>query len=119
MTIRERDWFKVVDLWAKKECERRGLSTKGTVKRKVLGEDVVKRIGFPAMKEKDFVNDVIDSEILTSEEVFDVMKYFNSVSSIVSFPKEERNGSLLHAVDLKGWQGMKVNMATLKKNTSI
>ena len=46
LTIREVELFRAVDLWATKECERQGLSTNGKVKRRILGEQIVKRIRF-------------------------------------------------------------------------
>ena len=102
LTIREEELFKAVDIWATKECGRQGLSTDGKVKRKVLGEDVVKRIRFPTMEEKDFADVVIASEILTSEELIDVMKYFNAVSLVVGFPEKERVGPLLSCCRFQG-----------------
>ena len=95
LTIREVELFKAVDLWAAKECERQGLSTHGHVRRSILGEDIIKAIRFPAMEQKEFANVVIGSKILTSEELIDVMKYFNSVGSVVGFPEKERVGALL------------------------
>lgn len=54
------------------------------------------------MEEKDFADVVIASEILTSEELIDVMKYFNAVSSVVGFPEIERVGPLLLCCRFQG-----------------
>ncbi|XP_078344857.1 BTB/POZ domain-containing protein 6-B-like [Oculina patagonica] len=96
LTIQEVELFQAVDVWASKECERQGLTPDGNVKRKILGEDIVKAIRFPVMEDKDIVSFVLGSKILTSEEVFDIMKYLNSVpSSPVGFPGKQRVGTLL------------------------
>ncbi|KAL9958705.1 hypothetical protein ACROYT_G035755 [Oculina patagonica] len=93
LTMREVEVFKAVDLWATKECERQGLTANGHVKRKILGEDIVKAIRFPVMESKEFASVVLSCKILTPEEVFDIMKYANSVpSSPISFPEKQRAG---------------------------
>ncbi|XP_078344860.1 BTB/POZ domain-containing protein 6-like [Oculina patagonica] len=94
LTISEVELFKAVDLWATKECERQGLTANGHVKRKILGEVIVKEIRFPVMESKEFASVVLGYKILTQEEVFDIMKYFNSVlSSPVGFPEKKRVGT--------------------------
>ena len=95
LTISEIELFKAVNLWAAEKCKRDGLSVNGNEKRRVLGENVVHAIRFPTMEEKEFASVVINSEILTSEEVVGVMKYFNSGTSTTGFPEKERNGALL------------------------
>ncbi|XP_078344859.1 BTB/POZ domain-containing protein 6-B-like [Oculina patagonica] len=94
LSIREVELFKAVDLWATKECERQGLAPDGIVKRTILGEDIVKAIRFPVIESKDIVSIVLGCKILTSEEVFDIMRYLNSVpSSPVGFPEKQRVGT--------------------------
>jgi len=51
-------------LWAKKQCEKQGLAADGATKRRLLGEEVIKGIRFPTMKQEDFATVVLDSEIL-------------------------------------------------------
>ncbi len=83
--------FKAVNLWAAKKCEEQGLSTDGTEKRRVLGERIVKGIRFPVMKEYDFAAAVFDCKILTPDEAFSVVKFFNSVPDTqVVFPVDKR-----------------------------
>ena len=95
LTIREVELFKAVDLWASKECERQGLTPNGNVKRRILGETTVERIRFPVMEEKEFASVVLDSEILTLQEVANMMKHFNSVlTSPVCFHGDKRVGAL-------------------------
>ena len=95
LTISEIELFKAVDLWAAEKCDRNGLPVNGNEKRRVLGEIVVHAIRFPTMEEKEFANVVANSEILTSEEVVGIMKYFNSATLTTGFPEKERNGALL------------------------
>ena len=97
LKVKEVESFKAVDKWATKECERQELDTDGTAKRRILGERIIKAIRFPIMEQKEFVADVLDSNILTPKEVYDVMKYYNSVqlTSPLGFPETERVGNAL------------------------
>ncbi|CAH3034805.1 unnamed protein product, partial [Porites lobata] len=79
LNIKEVELFKAVDCWAKKECEMQGLVCQGFLKRRALGERIVKGIRFPAMAEREFADIVLDSEILTSSETNHMIKYYNSV----------------------------------------
>ena len=54
LNIKEVELFKAVDRWAGKECEKQGLVAEGSVKRRILGEGIVKGIRFPVMEEKEF-----------------------------------------------------------------
>ena len=92
LTVEEIELFKVVDLWATKECERQGLVADGAIKRRILGEEVIEGIRFPTMKQEDFASLVLDSEILKPKEIVNIIKYFNSVStSPVGFPETKRS----------------------------
>ena len=79
LNIKEVELFKALDCWAKKECEMQGLVCEGFLKRRALGERIVKGIRFPAMAEREFADIVLDSEILTSSETNHMIKYYNSV----------------------------------------
>ena len=93
LTIEEIDLFKAVDLWATKECERQGLAVDGAVKRRVLGETLVRALRFPTMKQEDFASIVLDSKILTPDEIVTVVKCLSSVpTSPVEFPEIRRAG---------------------------
>ena len=93
LNIQEIELFKAVNLWATERCEEQGLSTDGSEKRKILGERIVKGVRFPIMKEHEFADVVLDCKILTPDEAFTVVKFFNSVlSTPVGFPEEERTG---------------------------
>ena len=93
LAIEEIELFKAVDLWATKECERQGLAVEGAVKRRILGEKIVKAIRFPIIEEKDFASVVLDSNILTKEEIVSLIRHLNSISSSsVGFPENRRSG---------------------------
>ena len=93
LTIEEIELFKAVDLWATKECERQGLAVEGAVKRRTLGEKIVKAIRFPTIEEKDFASVVLASDMLTKEEIVSLIRHLNSVSiSAVGFPEKRRFG---------------------------
>jgi len=94
LTISEVELFQAVDLWAAKECERQGLTLGGSVKRRILGEEIVKGIHFPTMELKEFANLVLDCDILTKDETRDLMKHFSGVlTSPLSFPRCRRGGT--------------------------
>ena len=93
LTIEEIDLFKAVDQWATKECERQGLAVNGEQKRRILGEEIIKAIHFPVMKQDEFASAVLDANILTPNEVVTFFKFFNSsLSSPVGFPDTRRSG---------------------------
>ena len=95
LTVNEVELFKAVDRWAGKECEKQGLVAEGSVKRRILGERIVKGIRFPVMEQEEFADVVLDCGILTSQECFNMMKYFCSVLKIpVGFPEARRTGIL-------------------------
>ena len=79
LNIKEVELFKAFDSWAEKECEMQGLICQGFLKRRALGERIVKGIRFPAMSQREFADIVLDSEILTSNETNHIIKYYNSV----------------------------------------
>ena len=85
LSIAEVNLFKAVNLWAANECESQGLTTDGEIKRRILGESIVKGIRFPVMKQDEFANVVIDSKILTPEEV---NAFFKNYSSALNSPSE-------------------------------
>ena len=65
LNIRELELFKAVDRWAENEYEKQGLVAEGTVKRRILGERIVKGIRFPLMEEKEFLDAVLECDLLT------------------------------------------------------
>ena len=96
LNIREVELFKAVDCWTGKECEKLGHVAEGSVKRRILGERIVKGICFPVMEQKEIAEVVLDSNIpLTQRETHSLMKYFSSVlKTPVGFSEAKRGGQL-------------------------
>ena len=95
LNIKEVELFKAVDCWAEKECEKQGLVAEGSVKRRILGERILKGIRFALMEQKEFASVVLDCDILSKKELVDLMKYFNGVLTIpVGFSGAKRTGQL-------------------------
>ena len=91
--VKEVELFKAVDLWSTKEIERRGLTINVNTKREILGEEIVKAIKFPLMSQKEFMSVVPDSNILTVEEVVDMMKHFSDIKEVsLPFSQSPRSG---------------------------
>ena len=109
LNIKEVELFKAVDRWAGKECEKQGFVAEGSVKRRILGERIVKGIRFPLMEQNEFASVVLKCDILSKKEICDLVGYFNSVLDTSvgfcetkrawSFEKIIRFGSLA-----TGWQ---------------
>ena len=91
--ISEVDLFKEVMQWATKESEMQGLVADGQVKRRILGEKIVKGIRFPVMTHEEFASVVFDStsRMLTPDEITDIAKRLSSVKGAqVRFPVSKR-----------------------------
>ena len=98
LNVKEVDLFKAVDRWANKEVERQGLTPGGKVKRKVLGEEIVKAIRFPVMSHKEFASVVVDCDVLTKRELGVMIKHYGDASLKCPLPfiHSPRSGSTLH-----------------------
>ena len=93
LTVKEVNLFKAVNLWATKECERQGLKADGEVKRRILGESIIKGIRYPVMNEAEFASVVVNSKILTPDEIITFFKYYSSpLNSSLEFLKVQRSG---------------------------
>ena len=86
LNVKEVDLFKAVDRWATKEVERQRLTPDGKVKRRILGEEIVKAIRFPVMSQKEFASVVVDCDILTKKEFGLMMKHYGGVGLESSLP---------------------------------
>lgn len=94
LNITEVKLFDAVDRWATKECEKQGLPTEGQVKRRVLGEQIIKAIRFPVMGQTEFTSVVANRGILTEEETGILDQYFNStLNQPVGFSDAKRSSS--------------------------
>ena len=95
LNIEEIELFKVVDLWATKECQRQGLTTGGKIKRIIIGEKIINEIRFPIMEQDDFTSVVLKSKILTAEEFRNIEEHVSSGSTARSptrFSEFKRSG---------------------------
>ena len=79
LNVKEAELFKAVDRWATQEIKRQGLNPDGETKRRMIGEELLNAIRFPLMSQKEFLAVVGDSNILTTKEVVDLMKHYNSM----------------------------------------
>ncbi|XP_068085064.1 BTB/POZ domain-containing protein 3 [Anabrus simplex] len=68
----EMDVFKMCYKWALTQCEQKGLAVDGPTLRNELGE-ALNHIRFLVMGSKEFVDDVITTGILTTEESLDIL----------------------------------------------
>ena len=98
LNVKEVELFKAVDHWATKEVERQRLIPDGVVKRRILGEEIVKAIRFPVMSQKEFAS-VLDCDILTKEEIVLMMKHYSGFRFESSLPfMHSVRAVLLHRV---------------------
>ena len=99
LSVKEVDLFKAVDRWATKEVERQGLTTDGVVKRRILGEEIVKAIRFPVMSQKEFAS-VLDCDILTKKQIVFMMKYYGGggLEASLPFVHSPRQRGLFHRI---------------------
>jgi hypothetical protein len=78
--------------WAEKQCQTLQKTASGENIREVLGENLF-LIRFPTMSLSDFTEVVTPRDVLTGDEVFQVMRYISSTShqpEILPFPLEMR-----------------------------
>ena len=90
--------FQAVDRWATTQCEKQGLAEEGPIKRRILGEEMIKALRFPVMTGEEFAVNVLDTNILTSDEIVTFFKYFTvpTSRSPVAFSESPR-GELTRA----------------------
>ena len=96
LSIEEVDLFQSVDLWATKQCEANGSTASGELKRRILGDRIIKAIRFPVMTQREFAAAVVEKRILTPDELVRVFQFFSStLTSSVGFPETKRSGPVL------------------------
>ena len=94
LSIKEVNLFQAVDLWATKECGKQGLAANGELKRRILGEQIIKAIRFPVMKQEEFAAVVLDKNILTKDELVTFFQFFSStLATPVGFLDTRRSGN--------------------------
>ena len=94
LNIKEVELFQAVDGWAEQECKRLNLKSEGSVKREILGEEVIKKLRFPLMEQREFMEIVTVTKILTQDEASNVVAQFDdpNVLPVHGFSKTERVG---------------------------
>ena len=98
LNVKEVDLFKAVDRWANRAVEKQGLTPDSKVKRKVLGEEIVRAIRFPVMSYNEFASVVLDCCILTKEELIFLIKHYGDASLKCPLPfiHSPRSASIVH-----------------------
>ena len=92
LAIEEVELFQAVNTWATKQCQKQGFGVSGKMKRKVLGEHIVRAIRFPLMKHDEFAAVVLDTNILTSDEIVNFFKFYSStLTSPLGFSETPRS----------------------------
>ena len=79
LNVKEAELFKAVDRWATQEIKRQGLNPDGETKRRIIGEELLNAIRFPLMSQTEFLAVVPGNDILTTKEIVDLMKHYNSM----------------------------------------
>ena len=99
LNVKEVDLFKAVDRWVTKEVERQRLTPDGEVKRRILGEEIVKAIRFPVMSQKEFAS-VLDCDILTKKQIVFMMKHYvgGDLEASLPFMHSPRQPGLFHRI---------------------
>ena len=96
LSIEEVDLFQAVDFWATKQCEKNGSTASGELKRRILGERIIKAIRFPVMTQREFAAVVVEKRILTPDELVRFFQFFSAtLTSSVGFPETKRSGPVL------------------------
>ena len=98
LTIDEVALFKAVDRWATKQCEKQTLEAEGKIKRRILGEEVIKAIRFPLMTIEEFASFVPDTNLLNLDEITVLFKFFAIKTSPLAFSKVPRRNRPIHRV---------------------
>ena len=98
LEIKEVELFKACDRWAINQCRKQGLATDGGLKRRVLGEEIIKAIRYAVMKQEEFAGVVLDAKILTPDEIVTFLKFFSSqeISLPLGFSETRFRRSCLH-----------------------
>ena len=76
LNIEEVQLFQAVLKWSESECSEKGMEVTGKNKRAVLG-DAIYQIRFLSMSEKEFVEFVSLTDLLTGEEILPIIDKFN------------------------------------------
>ena len=120
LSVKEITLFQAADRWATKRCEMQGLVADGQLKRRILGEEIIKSIRFPIMTAKEFADVVLDTNILHPNEIALLFKFFNSsLSSPLMFSKTPRQSRATRRVFLKTLRQSTANLRRCRRFQSL
>jgi len=94
LNIKEVELFQAVDGWVVHQYNRLNMKPEGSVKREILGEEVIKKLRFPLMEQREFMEIVPVTKILTQEEASNVVAQFDNptLPLLHGFSKKQRKG---------------------------
>ena len=94
LNVKEVELFQAVDGWAEQQCNRLNLKPEGSVKREILGEEVIKKLRFPLMEQREFMEIVTVTKMLSQDEASNIMAQYDdpNVALLHGFSKTERVG---------------------------
>ena len=78
LTSDEVEIFKSVDRWVEHQCDKTERETTGEQKRRIIG-DAIRLVRFPLMTQKEFAEVASTTNLLTKEDMCDVLLHFNGV----------------------------------------
>ena len=93
LNVREVELFKAVDRWATRESERQGIAPDGDVKRRILGEDIVKQ--GPALYKEPWTGRAVshfnlDTELSTSPRRDTLKSLISAITSHSAYKDQQR-----------------------------
>ena len=82
LNIKEIDLFVAINRWAKNECEKLKFEAHGKQRRQILGEQIIKNLRYPVMEEDEFRDVVCNTELLSLDEMRELLNYSSDRSSL-------------------------------------
>ena len=77
LNVKEIKIFQAINSWAEELCSKHELQSNGRGKRSVIGDKILEQIRFPLMSQREFAENVPDTQILTESEIVELFMYFN------------------------------------------
>ncbi|KAL9982774.1 hypothetical protein ACROYT_G004877 [Oculina patagonica] len=101
LNVKEVVLFKAVDRWIIKEMEKKGIDPgvlirRGffialrVIKRQIIGEEIFHAIRFPLMSATEFTSVAFQSNLLSVQEISDMMQHYNGVLTYLPFNQTPR-----------------------------
>lgn len=102
--LNEVELFKAVNRWAEKKMEEEGIASHVNAKRRIIGEEILKRIRFPVMSQDEFDRFVVVTNILRGEEVEGMKDFYRSGISSLPYLQSRRIAVLTRACRFKNFK---------------